>query len=594
MSQTNRRQFLKTTAVGAGIAVGTGSGYAGDEPQFSPSSSVVKTFTATAGEGYIAIDADNPQGDGSTIGRVDFAGEQIGGDVTISGEVYDDNTWQSTSVDFPPIDIKDFLSEDTFSDLPIDIGLDDITADIDVIVDTITGQFDAAQGLMTAEPFSITVDADATVDAGITSVNAKIEVSASAPLTTGQSGELQGSAQGLDTTSANVTLVSNNFIVPATGETISVPVIDDINIDDQVGLPADDKSRNYLELELDMDLAEVFGFVEGTVTGPDGIAESGVEVTASSSGGTATAVTDDDGQYRLSLSPGSYGVTFDKPGFKQATNELTVEEDVTKTVDITLTTVDAGTVRGSVVDVDGAPISGIEVVVTNTVTGETVATVMTDETGTYETQISVGEIHKVAASDPNYGQDSQKVSVQTDGVVRNLDPLELGEPPDSTMLFGGVSNVPREVDDPDNGVIAVTDPQTGEIITEVPASNGSFSVSLPPGEYGIAFSAEGFRDFADTVTVPENRETVQFDIPVEVDLPPVVGSHKPGDIDGDQQYESVRGNGEFTILDVQALFNNLDNPAVQDNYWAYKFSNDGSQQVNILDVQSLFNKLTNQ
>ena len=49
----------------------------------------------------------------------------------------------------------------------------------------------------------------------------------------------------------------------------------------------------------------------------------------------------------------------------------------------------------------------------------------------------------------------------------------------------------------------------------------------------------------------------------------------------------------FTILDVQALFNNLDNPAVQNNAELYRFQQSGQdgRDVNILDVQALFNKL---
>jgi len=594
MSQTNRRQFLKTSAMGVGVAVGTGSAYADDKPQFS-TSSVVKTFTATAGEGYIAIDADNPQGDGSDIGRVDFAGDQIDGDVTISGEVYDDNTWKSTSVNFPPIDIENFLSEDTFSDLPIDIGLDDIDADIQVNVPQITGQFDTEQELVTAEPFEVEVDADATVDAGITSIDIAIVVSASADLTTGQSGELEGGVQnGLDPQSATVTLVSNDFIVPATGETISVPVVGDIDVDDQVGLPADDPSRNYLELELDMNIAEIFGTVDGRVTDRGGVGLSDVRVEFRTGGSVVTtATTGTDGSYSVNLQPGSYSITFDDPRYERDSREMQVAEDTTTTVNATLTELDFGTVFGTVRDAQDNTLDGVEVVVENTVTNEAVATVVTDADGKFSTEIvAAGDTHEVSASEAGFGEDRALVSANTDGETVTAS-LQLGDPPDPGTVYGALTGLPVELDPPQNGVIALTDPQSGDLIREVSANNMSFEFDVPPGEYGIAFSADGFTEYADTVTVPESG-LMEYNIPLDVKLPPVVGGRPPKDIDGDNTYENVRGSNEFTILDVQALFTELESPAVQDNAWAYNFSGSDETKVTILDVQALFNKLKGQ
>jgi hypothetical protein len=74
--------------------------------------------------------------------------------------------------------------------------------------------------------------------------------------------------------------------------------------------------------------------------------------------------------------------------------------------------------------------------------------------------------------------------------------------------------------------------------------------------------------------------------------PPTIVEGPPADLDGDGLYEDVRGNNDLTILDVQSLFNNLDNPDLQNNAEAFKFQENGaSEEVTILDVQALFNEL---
>jgi outer membrane protein assembly factor BamB len=63
----------------------------------------------------------------------------------------------------------------------------------------------------------------------------------------------------------------------------------------------------------------------------------------------------------------------------------------------------------------------------------------------------------------------------------------------------------------------------------------------------------------------------------------------PTDPDGDGLYEDVNGDGSFTILDVQALYANLDSAVVQDNAEKFDFNGDG--QVDLNDVQALYAEL---
>jgi hypothetical protein len=64
------------------------------------------------------------------------------------------------------------------------------------------------------------------------------------------------------------------------------------------------------------------------------------------------------------------------------------------------------------------------------------------------------------------------------------------------------------------------------------------------------------------------------------------------DTNGDGKLDDVRGDGELNILDVQSLFNQLDNPLVQRYPGAFDFSSASAPDVvSELDVQGLFNQL---
>jgi hypothetical protein len=65
----------------------------------------------------------------------------------------------------------------------------------------------------------------------------------------------------------------------------------------------------------------------------------------------------------------------------------------------------------------------------------------------------------------------------------------------------------------------------------------------------------------------------------------------PTDPDGDGLYEDVNGNGEFDIVDVQAMFQYFDT-AEMDGESAFDFNGNGN--VDIVDVQALFQESVNQ
>ncbi len=126
----------------------------------------------------------------------------------------------------------------------------------------------------------------------------------------------------------------------------------------------------------------------------------------------------------------------------------------------------------------------------------------------------------------------------------------------------------------------------------------SQDVQLEPGESttveftGIGTDGLEAGDYAHGVFAENDSETATLSVEEPDDGkgegPPAIGDFEnaPTDPDGDGLYEDVNGDGDFTIVDVQALFANLDDETVQSSLDAFDFN--GDETVDVVDVQKLF------
>lgn len=586
MREVHRREVLTSTAAGTGIALGVGGAGARSVTlnTTEPASGEVEvTFQGTAEDGYITIDADNKHGDGSEIGRVDFAGDELDGDVEISGEAYDDDTWQSTSVSFPDIDPDQFLED---ADLPI--SPDDIDAEVDIIVDTITGAFDREEQFMDAD-FSMTVDLEAEA-MGLVTI--EIELSAEALLTTGESGELEGHAEGMDTDEAEVILVSNDFTIPETGEVIDIPLVGEIDIDEEIGLPADDPQRNYLELEMDLDLAEIIGIITGGVTDSSGTGIPGatVEVTDIETDDVVrTLETGAGGDFELQVDPGIYEIVVSAPGYLSESVSYEVEENQTVTPEFELEAIPLGTVTGTVVN-DGEPIAGATVLAHNTVRGTTTDTVTTDSDGTYTVEVDANETYEIVVDADGF--DSVRELIQIGEEESETLDFDLSDVLDPGTVTGTVKQVTQPRDLLDGVEVGFYDPVTENLVAQtVSDSDGSYEITLAPATYTIILHKDGYMPFFEELEVTEGG-SLSVDVELEVDHPiPTIAEGPPQDLDGDGLYEDIRGDNYLSVLDVQTLFSNIDSDVVQDHSEYFNFSGSDSSEVTIFDVQALFRRV---
>ena len=142
MHNIDRRQLLKTTGVGAGIALGAGTtsmgGVAASTSSDSLSADTVETITTTSQSGSVAISEET---------TADFRQEAyaVSGDaITLQGEVDSTaGTWTSTNVDFGDVaslveslDLQAVVS-DVLAKLDLENSVDNLLLD-DLLDDIIT------------------------------------------------------------------------------------------------------------------------------------------------------------------------------------------------------------------------------------------------------------------------------------------------------------------------------------------------------------------------------------------------------------------------------------------------------------------------
>ncbi|MEU4385769.1 S8 family serine peptidase [Promicromonospora sp. NPDC023805] len=127
----------------------------------------------------------------------------------------------------------------------------------------------------------------------------------------------------------------------------------DVADDSCGGTPADNNVWGEGKLDVEALIANApidgFGFVAGTVTGPDGEPVAGARVTA----GERSDTTDAEGAYRLGLEEGAQELSVSAFGFLTGTAQADVVEGETATVDVTLEAAPTTTVSGTVTDGSG-------------------------------------------------------------------------------------------------------------------------------------------------------------------------------------------------------------------------------------------------
>jgi len=282
-------------ALGA-VALGVGLGPAAADEHGDKE--VVAEFNATGVGGDLEVNNDNADNPTASLP----APKEVDQPIAINGEIYADGTVRTTEVAFPT------LGEDILG-LPI-------TVDIDA-PEPFEGAIDREQGQLYL---------NGTLRIVIGDGSAQINVTAN--LTTGQSNGLTGDASGLDTESANLTLVNNEYTINQTTGSAAA--------DSFLDLPSPQPGRNWFSLDLRMEIESETGTVEGTVRSPEG--EPVESVTVTTGVGTGQTTTASDGSFQLDApaGPNSVIATPDSEELVTTGEPVTILPDETITADVQL------------------------------------------------------------------------------------------------------------------------------------------------------------------------------------------------------------------------------------------------------------------
>lgn len=148
---------------------------------------------------------------------------------------------------------------------------------------------------------------------------------------------------------------------------------------------------------------------QGTVTGRVTSIHTGSPLAnATISNGTASAVSDANGYFTMTMAPGSYTFTATLSGWLVRSQTITVTDGATTTANFQLST--AGIIKGTVTDAGGAVLPGVSIVAQ----GGAIATtknLTTSSTGTYSTNWTSSGSYTLTYSKPGYATQTRTVTI---------------------------------------------------------------------------------------------------------------------------------------------------------------------------------------
>ena len=280
MTGFDRRQVLASAGVGATAGL---TGLAtGDQKNPDTGQAVAATFTATVDSGFIVIDGASENDDNATA---NVSIENLDGTVELAGEIYEDRTWQADEISFPDVDPGEFIDPEDIDAAPVeDISFDG--SSIDVVVDEIAGVYDpdADAGPLVTGTTSMLIEADISGEAEVDLVggievpfefNFDLDINAGEELTltSEESQALTGAAATLGCADPVVRVVNNEFTVPEAeprdpgGVEECVEDIVCIDVNETLELPSADPTRNFIELDLDIEWVDTQPFAPDPVVG---------------------------------------------------------------------------------------------------------------------------------------------------------------------------------------------------------------------------------------------------------------------------------------------------------------------------------------
>lgn len=140
--------------------------------------------------------------------------------------------------------------------------------------------------------------------------------------------------------------------------------------------------------------------------------------------------------------------------------------------------------------------------------------------------------------------------------------------------------------------LVITSPEDTTEVDEIKTSE-----EIPAGETGtVTFeNVTGGLEIKTepyTVSASTQGQEITGSLAVHPDL--AGDGNSARDTTGDGLLNDINGDNTVTVADVQLLFQNLNEPIVQDNYEFFRFAGLSSERVSVFDLQALFSSLSDE
>lgn len=551
--QFHRRTILRTTAVGGGLALGAGSGSAagGSGPAGAQEADVLTTAEATISDVAITVDADDP-----TTGSIVFSDEGVPEAVTLSFEIYEDGSWAATDVSVPDgaelldeLDIAGFVEGFNLPLLIDSLTLDGLAEFLVSVVDSM--DLDQTQIDAVVDLADSLIDVMG-VDFGSYDVQTLLD-------------ELEDFLAAPDTDTVH-TLIDLAGVV--FGESIDT-------MDDVFDLLGIDGGQDVEDILTSIDVADSAAMERVSID------IEPANVTGQYDPNGVTTVEPDSVQVGISL----VGADLLDQAFPKG--------DPEPPADIALTSGLSGGLHGSAVGVvsdapefvlvDNRFVVGWEAV-------DLHAWLANKNLEGLFVEVALGVMDEL-----NVDPETDTVDDLIDIVMAALEDIGLDGLLNETALSARIQDVIETLDIDTEGVMLqdiIDAVHIEQVLTDLDLAAILASMDVEGTINGFFSDESGRHAIQMSVDVSVDDPQVLADELVEV--PPLIeGADPPRDTTGTGLLYRVRGEDEFTIHDVQLLFDSLDSETIQAHAEYFNFQGLDPDEVTIFDVQSHFLALQN-
>jgi hypothetical protein len=291
-----------------------------------------------------------------------------------------------------------------------------------------------------------------------------------------------------------------------------------------------------------------------------------VSLQGTSAGDTLTTVDRSDDNSSVSVAAGAAGHDEGRIA------SITVETAATGTTNLSLSGVAIGDAGGDSYTIDSTTPGSLQV------QGESTDVVVQPATRTVATD-NLATVRIVApGADSGVGSYEFNVSIADPSAATIEDVMPVGASDSDSLTDiavsedGSTASVTVGDGSADDGRIATVQLR-GQAV-------GSTALSIENAELGDSNGAS-------YLVSETGSSTIQVQAPPES----VVGDNSPTDSDQDGTYEDVNGDGEFNIVDVNAVFQNRDESSIQNSEGFYDYNGDG--EFTIVDINALLRQSSN-